>query len=165
MTVLNNNDIENRFQSDCCIQQDTQHIYHVEQTVWKDSFNEILAVRHKVFMVEQHFSDKVLCDINDNDCFHIIVRDEQEQVVGSGRITEQGRIGRIAVLLSHRGNGLGNKILERLVEIAQQQAISKLSLNAELSERNMYNTHQFAVAGPVFMKQGIPHQMFTRKLA
>ncbi len=139
--------------------------YQLEQATWQNSFNDILAVRHKVFMVEQHFGDKILCDVNDNDCFHIIVKTKQGDVVGSGRITEQGRIGRIAVLLSHRGHGIGNLILEELVTIAQQQAISKLTLNAELSERNMYNTHQFAVAGPVFMKQGIPHQMFTRKLA
>jgi len=139
--------------------------FNFEQTNWQNSCNEILAVRHKVFMIEQHFNDNILCDIFDNDCFHLVARNSDGLVVACGRITESGRIGRIAVLLPYRGAGIGSKLLSKLVQIGRSQHLSDISLNAELDNLHFYDLQNFSAAGPVFMKQGVPHQMLARKLA
>ncbi|MDQ7049728.1 MAG: GNAT family N-acetyltransferase [Enterobacterales bacterium] len=136
-----------------------------KQTLWQESLDDILNVRHKVFMLEQHFDDQVLCDLKDGDSTHIIATNEFDQVIACGRITDKGSIGRIAVLLPYRGLGIGSQILNRLVDIAKQQELTKVSINADLENQQFYQNHQFCSAGPVFMRQGVPHQKLALKLA
>ena len=139
--------------------------FRFEQTSWLDSSQEILDIRHRVFMIEKHERDSILCDLEDNDCFHILVRNPQRDVIAVGRITSEGRIGRIAVLLPYRGAGIGTKLFRKLVQIGREQNIKDISLNAELGDHQFYNLQKFTTAGPVYMKQGVPHQMLSRKLA
>ncbi len=139
--------------------------FKFEQTTWQNSSNEILAVRHKVFMIEQHFTDSVLCDIHDTNCVHLVVRNPDGLVIASGRMNAEGRISRIAVLLPYRGVGIGSKLLAELIEIGHSNKLQNISLNAELDNRDFYDSQNFSASGPVYMKQGVPHQMLTRKLA
>ncbi len=139
--------------------------FKFEQTSWQKSCNEILAVRHKVFMIEQHFDNNVLCDLQDQDCYHLVVKNIEELVIAAGRITPQGRIGRIAVLLPYRRVGIGSKLLSELVKIGHAHKLRDISLNAELDNMHFYDSQNFLASGPVYMKQGVPHQMLTRKLA
>jgi predicted GNAT family N-acyltransferase len=136
-----------------------------ESAAWLDCQNEILAVRHKVFMIEQHFEKNVLHDTQDKSCSHLVVRNPDGMVIACGRITNKGRIGRIAVLLPYRGAGIGSKLLEYLEQIGRKNDIRQLSLNAEVDNRQFYSHKNFSAAGPVYMKQGVPHQMLAKKLA
>jgi len=139
--------------------------FRFKQTTWQEDRDEILTIRHRVFMIEQHFTDSILCDVLDPNCFHIIVRNSEGSVVASGRLSPQGRIGRLAVLLPFRGVGIGSKILLDLVQIGKSNKLKNISLSAELDNRHFYDSKEFAANGPVYMKQGVPHQVLTRKLA
>jgi predicted GNAT family N-acyltransferase len=139
--------------------------FQFQRTTWQESSNDILDIRHRVFMIEQHIRDNVLCDLNDNQCDHIVVRTSQGKVIACGRITEQGRIGRLAVLLPYRGIGIGSKLFDNLLEIGKSNNLKEFSLNAELADHPFYKKQKFKSAGPVYMKQGVPHQMLARKLA
>jgi len=139
--------------------------FKFKQTNWQEDRDEILTIRHRVFMIEQHFSENILSDVLDPDCFHIIVRNSEGTVVGSGRLTQQGRLGRIAVLLPYRGVGIGSKILSELVQIGKSNKLQNISLSAELDNQHFYDSQKFAANGPVYMKQGVPHQILTKKLA
>lgn len=133
---------------------------------WHTQCDEILAVRHKVFMIEQHFTEsRILRDLRDDRSIHLVVRNYESRMIACGRITQKGRIGKIAVLLPYRGLGIGSRILQSLVDIGKQNGLGDLSLNAELDGRRFFDKQKFNVAGPVFMKQGIPHQMLARKIA
>lgn len=139
--------------------------FKFEQTSWEESCDEILAVRHKVFMIEQHFNEAILCDLQDPDCIHIVARNAEGLVIGTGRLSLTGRIGRIAVLLPYRGVGIGSKILSGLIQIGRSHKFNNISLNAELDNMHFYDAQNFMASGPVYMKKGVPHQMLTRKLA
>ncbi len=139
--------------------------FKFEQTSWQLSSNEILAIRYKVFIIEQHFDDNILCDLQDTDCYHLVVRNSEGLVIASGRLSPQGRIGRIAVLLPYRGVGIGSKLLSELVQIGHSHKLRNISLNAEIDNMHFYDGQKFSASGPVYMKQGVPHQMLTRKLA
>ncbi len=138
---------------------------HFSEVTWSEACDEIIEVRQKVFVIEQHFREQPLFDYKDEDSFHVIARNDVGEVVGSGRITARGRLGKIAVLMPYRCQGIGSNILEDLVEIGKRQRISSVSLNAQLDEQEFFRTENFMIAGPVFMKQGIPHQMLAKKLA
>ena len=144
---------------------DSNAPFNFEQTSWHESCNEILAVRHKVFMIEQHFDEAILLDSQDANCFHTVVRNVEGMVIAVGRLSTKGRIGRIAVLLPYRGIGIGSKLLTKLVKIGHSHKLSNISLNAELDNMHFYDAQNFMASGPVYMKQGVPHQMLTRKLA
>ncbi len=145
--------------------QANKQLIDYKQTSWQASLDDILNVRHKVFLLEQHFNDQALCDLKDGDATHLIATNELDEVVACGRITNKGSIGRIAVLLPYRGLGIGTEILQRLVDIAKQRALSEVSINAELDNQQFYQSHDFSSDGPVFMRQGVPHQKLALKLA
>jgi len=140
--------------------------FTIESSAWEHVCTEVISIRHKVFILEQHITQlQQLSDQHDQTCHHLLVRNYQSQVLAIGRITKQGRIGKIAVLLPYRGVGIGSKILKALVAIGKRHQLGGVSVNAELGGRHFFNLHKFSIAGPVFMKQGVPHQMLARKLA
>ncbi|MCF6194210.1 MAG: GNAT family N-acetyltransferase [Kangiellaceae bacterium] len=152
-----------KFQIDSGIDSET---FTVETTRWSESCDEILAVRHKVFTIEQHFTEaRTLCDLRDDNCYHLVVRNKEARVIATGRITAKGRIGKLAVLLPYRGLGIGSRMLQLLVQVGECKRVDDVSLAAELADRKFFDHHKFNISGPVFMKQGVPHQMLTRKLA
>ncbi|MGB0496280.1 MAG: GNAT family N-acetyltransferase, partial [Kangiellaceae bacterium] len=92
--------------------------YH--RVTWKEASNEILSVRHKVFIVERHFEENVLCDIEDKNCIHLVARNKERRVIACARLNPNGRISKIAVLMPYRGEGVGTRILRELVNIGKQ---------------------------------------------
>jgi len=132
---------------------------------WKQSSNQILAIRHSVFIIERHYEENILCDLDDKDCIHLIAKNEDGRTIACARLNPNGRISKIAVLLSYRGEGIGSRILRELVAIGKQNKIKLVSLNAEIANKHLYDQQNFSAVGPVYMKQGIPHQMLACKLA
>ena len=137
--------------------------YH--RVTWAQASDEILSIRHKVFIVERHFEENILCDIEDKECIHLIARNNEGRVIACARLNPNGRISRIAVSLAYRGEGIGSRILRELVNISKQNKIKLVSLNAEIDKKHLYDRQNFSAVGPVYMKQGIPHQMLACKLA
>jgi predicted GNAT family N-acyltransferase len=138
---------------------------HYSEVTWSEACDEIVRVRQRVFVIEQHSRSQPLFDSKDEDSFHVIARNDVGEIIASGRITSLGRLGKIAVLISYRCQGIGTNLLEDLVEIGKRQGVSNVSLNAQLDEQHFFKTENFSIAGPVFMKRGVPHQMLAKKLA
>jgi predicted GNAT family N-acyltransferase len=134
------------------------------RVTWAQSSNETLSIRHKVFIIERHFDENVLCDLEDKDCIHLIARNEEGRVIACARLNRNGRISRIAVLIPYRGEGIGTRVLRELVAIGKQNKIKCVSLNAEIDNKHLYDQQSFSAVGSVYMKQGIPHQMLACKL-
>ncbi|MCW8879116.1 MAG: GNAT family N-acetyltransferase [Kangiellaceae bacterium] len=132
---------------------------------WSDATDAIRAIRYKVFIIEQRFERKMLEDRHDPYCHHILATDIHDIPIGCGRLNQDGRIGRIAVLVSHRGHGIGTNLLGQLIKIARQSHIPQLSLNAETDLSHFYDQQKFHADGPVYMKQGVPYQRMTKRLA
>ncbi|TQV77131.1 GNAT family N-acetyltransferase [Aliikangiella marina] len=139
--------------------------YHYDKVSWLNAADEIMEVRRKVFVIEQRFSKEIVCDHVDHKCFHILVRDQDNQPIGCGRLSPTGRVSKIAVTINHRGYGVGSEILSELIHLAKQSHINNLTLNAETDLTHFYFQKKFSVDGPVYMKQGVPHQRLVKRLA
>ncbi len=118
---------------------------------------DIKSVRNAVFSVEQGIDSALDFDGQDKDAMHALVIAEGKPV-GTGRVLSDGHIGRVCVLKSHRGLGLGRDITKALVESAREQNLSQVYLNSQAHAIAFYKELGFETHGEGHMEVGIPHQ-------
>lgn len=124
---------------------------------------EILAVREQVFVVEQGVPPELEVDDDDPRAIHVLARDPDGRPIGTGRLTADGRIGRMAVLKAWRGRGVGTAILRTLLEIARQRGDRRVSLAAQTTAEPFYARFGFVAEGEPYDDAGLPHR--TMRLA
>lgn len=130
---------------------------------WRALREAAMPVRTAVFIVEQAIAPELEWDDDDAVSLHCVAFAD-ERPVACGRLLPDGRIGRMAVLKSWRGRGLGGAILERLVEEARARGDGAARLSAQCHAEGFYRAHGFVPDGPVFDEAGIPHVPMGRAL-
>jgi len=125
---------------------------------------ELRAVRETVFVQEQQVPLEEEWDALDPLCHHVIARDQDGHPIGTGRLTPEHRIGRMAVLAAWRGQGVGDAMLLALMEQARNQGWPAVSLNAQVSAEAFYARQGFIPHGERFEEAGIQHQSMRRAL-
>lgn len=115
-------------------------------------------IREHVFVKEQQVPLTLEWDAIDPDCWHVLAIDEKGLAIGTGRLTPQRTIGRMAVLSEWRGKGVGHALLLQLIALAKAQQWPEVSLHAQISARDFYKKHGFVAYGPIYREAGIEHQ-------
>ena len=82
----------------------------------------ICQIRETVFGQEQNISRALDLDGEDPQAWHALVFVDG-QPVATGRILADGHIGRVAVLKSSRGKGMGAKVVMRWLSLRKSRAI------------------------------------------
>ena len=77
--------------------------------------------------------------------------------VGTARMLDDGKIGRMAVLTEWRGRGVGSALVDALLEVAGDRGRSRVHLAAQTHAIEFYAKQGFQVVGEVFLEAGIPH--------
>ncbi|MBQ4825575.1 GNAT family N-acetyltransferase [Leisingera sp. HS039] len=130
-----------------------------------DDLETCFALRHQVFVVEQGVPLEEEQDTLDASATHLLAVQDGDPV-GTARIVFKGdtaKIGRVCVLQSTRGNGLGAKLIEAAVETARTKpGISKAKLGAQLHAIGFYEKLGFTAFGPVYDDAGIDHRDMLR---
>lgn len=120
-----------------------------------------LTLRHQVFVDEQGVPEEEEQDAHDATATHLLAV-QNGQPVGTARIVFGGdtaKIGRVCVLQSQRGTGLGARLIEAAVAVARQQpGITRAKLGAQLHAIGFYEKLGFAAFGPVYDDAGIDHR-------
>ncbi|MBV0933682.1 GNAT family N-acetyltransferase [Marinobacterium weihaiense] len=117
----------------------------------------IRAIREVVFIEEQKVPPVLEFDGLDATAVQVLARVDGESV-GTGRVLDDGHIGRIAVLKAHRGIGLGAAIVRALTDAAFQAGHERVYLGAQTHAIGFYETLGFVAYGEAFMDAGIPHR-------
>ena len=120
-------------------------------------------VRREVFIVEQKVPEEEEWDDDDQVCIHVLATRNREPV-GTGRISPAGKIGRIAVLSEFRGRGIGDRILQMLIEQAYHRGLIEVTLHAQVQAVPFYEKRGFHLQGGVFDEAGIPHRRMRKAL-
>lgn len=137
---------------------------NIKITSFSESENEIRSLRDAIFGIEQGVPRDLDWDGEDSYCAHVLAKDSDGNVIGTGRIRSDGRIGRLAVLESRRGNGVGGKILEALIREAHARRLSHVYLHAQSQTVSFYEKRGFYMEGSEFFEAGIPHVKMVRDL-
>jgi predicted GNAT family N-acyltransferase len=137
----------------------------VEVVAYASARDELQSVREIVFVREQHVPAEMERDALDPQCVHVIARTTGGVAIGTGRLTPDHRIGRMAVLREWRGKGVGDAMLLALVEQARERGWREVGLNAQASAITFYTRHGFLPHGERFVEAGIEHLAMRRLLA
>jgi len=136
----------------------------IQRTVDLDA---CLAIRFTVFVKEQSVPIEEERDHYDESAIHILAT-ENTTPVGTARIVlvgDAGKIGRVAVLASHRGTGLGAKLIATcLAELRSLPDVKIAKLGSQTHALGFYEKLGFVAEGPEFDDAGIPHRMMSLTL-
>ncbi|MDP5293306.1 GNAT family N-acetyltransferase [Oceanimonas sp. CHS3-5] len=124
----------------------------------------IRAVRNAVFIEEQHISPELEFDGLDDDAIHVLLSIDG-QWAGTGRMLNDGHIGRIAVRKEFRGLGLGAKVVQALVDEAAQRGLERVYLGAQKYATGFYRKLGFTPYGDEFLDAGIVHISMEKALS
>lgn len=138
--------------------------FRVELVEFQSALAELRAVRDEVFVGEQNVPVEIEHDARDPACTHVIARLLDGTPIGTGRLTPERHIGRMAVRAPWRGRGVGDALLRTLVEQARLRGWADVHLNAQVSAMGFYERHGFHPEGDRFMEAGIEHQAMQRTL-
>jgi predicted GNAT family N-acyltransferase len=138
--------------------------YNLHHTTWKKHKTELAQVRRRVFIEEQQVPEELEWDEYDDTCHHILVCDDNNNPIATGRIKPDGHIGRIAVLKPWRNQGIGSAILKELLAYAISKKIHRIYLNAQTTAIPFYLKHGFVTCSDEFMDAGIPHKTMHKNI-
>ena len=129
---------------------------------WAELADKAHPLRRAVFVEEQGIAPEIEADHRDADALHAVATNRFGMPVGTGRAVLDGqggaRIGRMAVLASVRGAGVGAAVLSALVEGCQQRGAGDILLHAQSDAVRFYSQHGFVCRGQPFEEAGIEHQ-------
>ena len=137
----------------------------VKEVIYTDYQQEIRNIRTQVFIREQSVPESLEYDDRDPLCRHVLAFDG-DAAVATGRIDidKDGKIGRVAVLATHRNRGIGVEIMHALHRIARRAGLPSVCMNAQHSAKAFYLLQGYLPEGEVFMEAGILHQMMTKRI-
>ncbi|MGY0798468.1 GNAT family N-acetyltransferase [Lysobacter sp. A286] len=139
--------------------------FHVEAIDYASGLSDLRTVRESVFVHEQGVPLSLEWDELDPRCHHVIARDLEGKPIGTGRLTPDHCIGRMAVLKHWRGCGVGDALLGALIEQGRSLGWRELSLHAQVQAIDFYARHGFLPHGERFQEAGIEHQAMRVSLA
>ena len=128
-------------------------------------WDQALRIRVRVFVREQGVPAEIELDDDDNLALHLLAFLEG-RAVGTARIVMHGgqaKIGRMAVLKSHRRKKVGKKLLACAISTAKKQRAGKIYLHAQVAVIKFYESAGFRCAGPIFDEAGIAHRKMVLK--
>jgi len=123
---------------------------------------DVLALREAIFVVEQECVYQEL-DGRDKSALHLVVTEANEvvaclRVLKPTKTDARVKIGRVAVGLAWRQQGVARLALQMAIEKAQRQyPSSPIYLEAQSYLHEFYKSLGFQACGPEFLEDGIPH--------
>ncbi len=130
--------------------------YEIQSDDWARLAADAKPIREQVFIQEQHISPEDEWDAQDAIALHFVVY-IAGQAVATARLLENHSIGRVAVLKSQRGLGLGRLLMQHIIQLARQQCRPEVKLSAQVHAIPFYQSLGFYVEGESYLDCGIPH--------
>ncbi|MGD2179672.1 GNAT family N-acetyltransferase [Lusitaniella coriacea] len=135
---------------------------------YSQALREIQKIRRIVFQEEQGVAPELEFDGKDDIAEHFLAY-WQGQAVGTARMRQLDestvKIERLAVLKSARGQGIGRKLMEKVLDRAISQNHGKAVANAQEYVKSLYKKLGFEPVGERFEEAGIPHRKMVKQLS
>jgi predicted GNAT family N-acyltransferase len=140
------------------------HAFIVRAAEWKFDEVAIARVRREVFISEQGVPETMEWELIDPECHWFVALAPGQNVIGIARLTDAGRVGRMAVMPDWRRRGVGRALLEVALNAAHVLGFVQVHLSAQIHAIPFYARRGFIAEGPEYMDAGIPHRTMTLNL-
>jgi len=126
-----------------------------------------VALRHVVFVDEQHVPVALELDGHDDEATHLVAVRE-DAVVGTVRLLAHGDavlLGRLVVAREARRRGVATELLRASEAWARERGAARIVLSAQTYARALYEAAGYRSQGPLYEEAGIEHVQMERDLA
>ena len=123
---------------------------------WDELQNDAKLIREQVFIQEQQIAVADEWDAEDAVSLHFVVYD-QDQPIATARLLQNNSVGRVAVLKSHRGLGIGKLLMQQIIQQAKHEQREFLKLSSQVHAIQFCAGLGFNVEGEQYLDCGIPH--------
>ena len=137
---------------------------HVIAADWSTYSEDLRAIRGKVFVEEQKVPQSLEWDGLDEEAHHFLAINSAGLRVGCARLLPTKQIGRMAVVVELRGQGVGDLLLQACIDKAKDLGFHQVFLHAQAQAEGFYRKAGFLPVGTVFMEAGISHQAMEMAL-
>jgi predicted GNAT family N-acyltransferase len=131
----------------------------VERVDTEAAYEDALGVRYDVFVDEQGVPEDLEVDEHEESATHFVGYDAGEPVAAA-RLREYepgvGKVERVAVRRSERGEGFGAAVMDAVEEAAAEE-FDELYLHAQLHVEGFYADRGYERDGEEFTEAGIEH--------
>lgn len=131
-------------------------MYKIIEGDWEQLEQHAKYIREQVFIQEQGITPEDEWDDLDAVVLHFIVSDKK-QPIATARLLPQHSVGRVAVLMPYRKQGIGKILMQHIIEYARNHKMPYLKLSAQTYVTAFYEALDFKVQGEVYEDCGIPH--------
>lgn len=131
-------------------------MFRVQSGHWDKLEQDAKFIRKQVFIIEQNIPEEEEWDDQDMISDHFVVYD-QDQPIATARLLQNNSVGRVAVLKSYRGQGIGRMIMLEIIRQAHQQDRKFLQLSSQVHAISFYEKLGFSIQGDAYDECGIPH--------
>lgn len=140
--------------------------YSIERYSWDNQAQreQLMQVRTAVFVEEQAVPVELEIDEFDDRAYHWLALGSSGEPLATVRMLSDGHIGRMAVVASRRGEGIGSALLQHCVELANSLGLFEVYLYAQIQAVDFYQAHGFVISSDEFMDAGIPHRSMRLQL-
>ena len=139
------------------MQHDFNIQFDIQKVTWSTHAKELETVREQVFIIEQHVPIALEWDGLDDEALHLLAINDAGVAIGCARLLGDGSIGRMAVLQSWRGLGVGKAILYKAMAHYQQKGVQPITLSAQTHAIPFYQKAGFEVCSEPYLDAGILH--------
>ena len=124
------------------------------------AYQEILALRKKVFVEEQSIAPEIEHDGYDPKAIHLFISDNKK-IISCVRLYSKNiaelRLGRLCTIPEYRKKGYGKILMEAGVSFAKKEGFTKIAISAQSYLKNYYENFGFKVIGDTYQEAGIDH--------
>lgn len=125
---------------------------------WAQLKAPLVEIRTQVFIIEQHVPVEIEWDDEDEHAIHLLAFDEAQAPIACARILKKGRVGRMAVLKSYRGTGLGRALLNKAIEVCRRLNMPKICISSQTHAIKFYENAGFVVISEAYIDANIWHK-------
>lgn len=137
--------------------------FRVCEALYAELSEQIRSVRFCVFVEEQKVPAELEMDDRDSVSTHVVAW-AGESPIGTGRLLEDGHIGRVAVLAEWRRKGVGKAIMRSLMELARSRGLAQVELSAQTHAVGFYERLGFQAVSGAYLEAGIEHVHMVSRL-
>jgi len=135
----------------------------VVNTTWEQDRVSLKEIRETVFVHEQGVSKDLEWDNKDTQAEHFIAYYDGD-VVGCARLTDNKKVGRMAVLPAFRNHGVGRELLDHINRHASQRRYTRLELSAQCHAYEFYRRSGYEASSLPYEDANIPHIDMERRV-